>query len=163
MNLLPTAARLAAHPHRDVPGHEVRDRLGEHEMLVWLRRAHRIGGHGDEFAAGGARQDGHARFRGAGADGERPDGLLALEGGDDVGHDGWGAVVEGVARAEGLAEGEVAGRAGRHDVVAGGDGELDRVAADAGGAAPDEHDFLLAFRVGRFRSWESKVQLIVLE
>lgn len=59
--------------------------------------------------------------------------------------DGEGAggrfAVEGAARAQLLHVGEVFGRAGGDYFVAGRDGELDGVAADACGTAPDEDGF----------------------
>lgn len=47
-------------------------------------------------------------------------------------------IVEDLGCAEGFEVGGVLGRGGGQDVVAGGDGELDCVAADAAGAAPDQ-------------------------
>jgi hypothetical protein len=53
-------------------------------------------------------------------------------------HDSLAVVVEGPACAEALHVGEVPRRRGGDDLVAGGDGELNGIAADARRAAPDE-------------------------
>ena len=61
--------------------------------------------------------------------------VVLFEQGDDVLDCAGRVVVEDVRSAEFFHEGVVFGRGGRDDGVAGGSGELDRVAADAGGAA----------------------------
>lgn len=98
-----------------------RDKLGARQL-----RDHVGGGADGVVAVGGV--------EGAGAG-------VAGEGGDQVGDDGGGAVVEDVGSAEATTEIEVAGGRGGDDAVAGGDGELDRLRADAGGAAPYQEGF----------------------
>ncbi len=65
-------------------------------------------------------------------------------------------VVERTARAETHQKLMVAWRRGGHDVVAGGDRELDRVEADAGGSAP-HHDGLARRRGGRVGHAEAEL------
>ena len=133
----PYAPRLRLDPYVRHAG-QVRRRHGQHDEVLGRRLRHGVCRHGDElvalFALG---EDVEAVFGGAGANGEGAGGGFAVEGADQVGDDGGAVVVEGLAGAETFDVGEVFGRAGRYDFVAGGDGELDRVAADARGAAPD--------------------------
>ena len=83
---------------------------------------------------------------------KRPDDGFALQGIDQIGGDGGAVVVEDVTCAEILHVREVLGRGGGEDFVAGGDGELDGAAADAGGTAPDQEVFPIWFlrRHGRW-------------
>jgi len=73
------------------------------------------------------------------ADGDRPGQGPPSQGAGDVPDGGGAAVVEGLAGAEALDVVVVVRGGGGQDVVAGCGGELDGVAADAGGAAPDKH------------------------
>jgi len=73
------------------------------------------------------------------ADGDRPGQGPPSQGAGDVPDGGEAAVVEGLAGAEALDVVVVVRGGGGQDVVAGCGGELDGVAADAGGAAPDKH------------------------
>ena len=86
---------------------------------------------------------------------------LAVEEFEQVVADGGVAVVVGRARAELLHVLEVFAGGGGDDVVAGRDGELDRVAAHARGAAPDEER--LPGRFPRGHSGELQVKEAVLE
>ena len=84
-----------------------------------------------------------------------------MEGGDDVFDYGGGAVVEDLRGTQLLEQREVARGGRREHFVAGGDGELDRVHADAGRAAPDQ-ERLAGWRFGR-RGRQLQRQLVFLE
>ena len=113
---------------------------GEGQEGEPLRRPLRHGErrHGDVLGAFALVEDVEAVFGRAGTDGEGTRGGFAFECVDDVFDDGFAVVVEGLAGAELFEQGEILRRACGDYFVAGCDGELDGVAADARGAAPDK-------------------------
>lgn len=93
---------------------------------------------GSRHDGGTGGDDGGVRGRGGPAVAEGARAPLAPEGGDEVLGDGRAGVVEDVGGAEALGQLEVARGCRGDDLVAGGGGELDGVAADGGGGAPDQ-------------------------
>ena len=157
--IVPYASSFGLDPDVGQAG-EVGNHDGEDDESFRWRLRQGVRGHGDEFVAVALGEDVQAVLGGAVTDGEGAGGRFAFEGADQVGDDGRAVVVEGLARAELFDVVEVLRGAGGDDFVAGRDGELDGVAADARGAAPDEQGLAGRLWGG---GWVLESQLVLLE
>lgn len=122
---------------RSVPPHE-HPKRDEPQRASGELAGHRHARLGDEFPTPTRADDVEARLQRAVADRNRAGGLAVAEGRDDVVDHRRAVVVEDARGAQPPEVVEVLGRRRGDHFVARGDAELDGIAADAGGTAPDE-------------------------